>query len=100
MARKSRVEVRPIFPVLCGLVVLFTVLVAAACSPSPSAQPTSAPAAAAQPAKSAVQRVTLRLGSSDAEGSSSMAPNIAKFAELATQKSNGELIVQPYYQSL
>ena len=44
--------------------------------------------------------VILRAGSSEPEGRSAPAMSIGKFCELATKLSNGELNVQPFYQSL
>jgi TRAP-type C4-dicarboxylate transport system substrate-binding protein len=52
-----------------------------------------APARAAGP-------LILRAGSSEPEGRSAPAMSIGKFCELATKLSNGELNVQPFYQSL
>jgi len=52
---------------------------------------------AAVPAESAV---TLRAGASDPEGTTAPALAIGKLCELATKLSNGELNVQPFYQSL
>jgi len=51
------------------------------------------------PAKAAGP-VILRAGASDPEGSTAPALAIGKLCELATQLSNGELNVQPFYQSL
>jgi TRAP-type C4-dicarboxylate transport system substrate-binding protein len=48
----------------------------------------------------AVAAITLRAGASDPEGSTAPALAVGKFCELATKLSNGELIVQPFYQSL
>lgn len=90
----------------------------AACAPaSPAPAPTAAPAsssasgaapaaaaptkAAEQPAaKPAGQALTLRLGTGDPEGQSAMSTGAAKFAQLATEKSKGELDVKVFYQSL
>lgn len=52
---------------------------------------------AAAPAGAAI---TLRAGASDAEGTTAPALSIGKLCELATKLSNGELNVQPFYQSL
>jgi TRAP-type C4-dicarboxylate transport system substrate-binding protein len=52
---------------------------------------------AAAPAESAV---ILRAGASDPEGTTAPALSIGKLCELATKLSNGELNVQPFYQSL
>jgi len=53
----------------------------------------AAPAMAAGP-------VILRAGASDPEGTTAPALSIGKLCELATKMSNGELNVQPFYQSL
>lgn len=53
---------------------------------------------AALPATAAV--TTLRAGASDPEGTTAPALAIGKLCELATRLSNGELNVQPFYQSL
>ena len=44
--------------------------------------------------------VVLRAGASDPEGTTAPALSIGKLCELATKLSNGELNVQPFYQSL
>ena len=44
--------------------------------------------------------VILRAGASDPEGTTAPALSIGKLCELATKMSNGELNVQPFYQSL
>ena len=44
--------------------------------------------------------VILRAGASDPEGTTAPALSIGKLCELATKLSNGELNVQPFYQSL
>jgi TRAP-type C4-dicarboxylate transport system substrate-binding protein len=49
---------------------------------------------------SAGQPLMLRAGSGDPAGQSSLSTTVGKFAELATQKSRGELDVKAYYQSL
>ena len=54
---------------------------------------------AAAPAKAAGPLV-LRAGASDPEGTTAPALSIGKLCELATKLSNGELNVQPFYQSL
>jgi len=54
---------------------------------------TAVPAKAAGP-------VVLRAGASDPEGTTAPALSIGKLCELATKLSNGELNVQPFYQSL
>ncbi len=54
---------------------------------------------AAVPAKAAGP-VVLRAGASDPEGTTAPALSIGKLCELATKLSNGELNVQPFYQSL
>ena len=54
---------------------------------------------AAAPAQSAGPLV-LRAGASDPEGTTAPALSIGKLCELATKLSNGELNVQPFYQSL
>ena len=46
------------------------------------------------------QPIVLRLGTGDPAGASSTSTTSAKFAELANQKSNGELDVKVFYQSL
>ncbi len=51
-------------------------------------------------AASAGQPLLLRAGCGDPGGQSSLATTVGKFAELATQKSKGELNVQAFYQSL
>jgi TRAP-type transport system periplasmic protein len=48
----------------------------------------------------AVAAVTLRAGASDPEASTAPALAVGKLCELATKLSNGELNVQPFYQSL
>jgi TRAP-type C4-dicarboxylate transport system substrate-binding protein len=53
----------------------------------------AAPATAAGP-------IILRAGASDPEGTTAPALSIGKLCELATKLSNGELNVQPFYQSL
>jgi TRAP-type C4-dicarboxylate transport system substrate-binding protein len=53
----------------------------------------AAPATAAAP-------ILLRAGATDAEGTTAPALAFAKFCELATNLSNGELNVQPFWQSL
>jgi len=53
----------------------------------------------ASPAKAAGPLV-LRAGASDPEGTTAPAMSIGKLCELATKLSNGELNVQPFYQSL
>jgi TRAP-type C4-dicarboxylate transport system substrate-binding protein len=53
----------------------------------------------ASPAKAAGP-VVLRAGASDPEGTTAPALSIGKLCELATKLSNGELNVQPFYQSL
>jgi TRAP-type C4-dicarboxylate transport system substrate-binding protein len=52
------------------------------------------------PAKAAGPVVILRAGASEPEGTTAPAIAIGKFCELATKMSNGELNVQPFYQSL
>jgi TRAP-type transport system periplasmic protein len=54
---------------------------------------------AAAPTKAAGP-VILRAGSSEPEGRSAPAMSIGKFCEVATKLSNGDLNVQPFYQSL
>lgn len=54
---------------------------------------------AAIPVKAAAP-IILRAGASDPEGSTAPALSIGKLCELATKLSNGELNVQPFYQSL
>ena len=54
---------------------------------------------AAVPARAAGP-VVLRAGASDPEGTTAPALSIGKLCELATKLSNGELNVQPFYQSL
>ncbi len=54
-------------------------------------------AASVQAAETAV---VLRAGASEPEGTTAPAMAIGKFCELATKLSNGELNVQPFYQSL
>ena len=49
---------------------------------------------------SAGQPLLLRAGCGDPAGQSSLSTTVGKFAELATQKSKGELDVQAFYQSL
>lgn len=44
--------------------------------------------------------MSLRAGASDPEGSSAPAKALGTFCELATKLSNGQLNVQPFYQSL
>ncbi len=44
--------------------------------------------------------LVLRAGASDPEGTTAPALSIGKLCELATKLSNGELNVQPFYQSL
>jgi len=44
--------------------------------------------------------IILRAGASDPEGTTAPAMSIGKLCELATKLSNGELNVQPFYQSL
>lgn len=48
----------------------------------------------------AAATVILRAGASDPEGTTAPALSIGKLCELATKLSNGELNVQPFYQSL
>ena len=48
----------------------------------------------------AAQPITLRVGTGDPMGQSSQSTSVGKFAELATQKSGGELEVKAFYQSL
>lgn len=55
--------------------------------------PRGHPATAAGP-------IILRAGASDPEGTTAPALSIGKLCELATKLSNGELNVQPFYQSL
>ena len=55
---------------------------------------------AAAPATAAGAAITLRAGASEPEGTTAPAMAIGKFCELATKLSNGELNVQPFYQSL
>ena len=49
---------------------------------------------------SAGQPLVLRVAIGDSKGQSSVSATVAKFAELATLKSKGELDVQDFYQSL
>ena len=44
--------------------------------------------------------VSLRAGASDPEGSTAQAKSLGTFCQLASKLSNGELNVQPFYQSL
>lgn len=63
------------------------------CSATYELQRAAAPATAAGP-------IILRAGASDPEGTTAPALSIGKLCELATKLSNGELNVQPFYQSL
>jgi len=55
---------------------------------------------AAAPATKVGAAITLRAGASEPEGTTAPAMAIGKLCELATRLSNGELNVQPFYQSL
>jgi len=55
---------------------------------------------AAAPAPAAGPVVSLRAGASDPEASTAQAKALGTFCQLATKLSNGELNVQPFYQSL
>jgi TRAP-type transport system periplasmic protein len=54
----------------------------------------------AAPSFAAAPVVSLRAGASDPEGSTAQAKALGAFCELANKLSNGELNVQPFYQSL
>ena len=54
----------------------------------------------AAPPMAAGAPITIRAGASDPEGTTAPALAIGKLCELATKLSNGELNVQPFYQSL
>jgi TRAP-type transport system periplasmic protein len=57
-------------------------------------------AAAVVAPATAAPAIMLRAGASDPEGTTAPALSIGKLCELATKLSNGELNVQPFYQSL
>lgn len=97
------------FSILQGAVLaaMAAAVMLAACAPSaaaPTAAPQAKPAEPAksveQPAKPGAQPLLLRLGTGDPEGQSAMSTGAARFAQLATEKSKGELDVKVFYQSL
>ena len=55
---------------------------------------------AGAPASAAGPVITLRAGASEAQGTTVPAMALARFCELAAKLSNGQLNVQPFYQSL